>query len=401
MKYEVGQKLVVVGNLPKEYSVHKVGDIVFFNGYDKGFNGKDTILLKGGTWIYLECVEPVLETRFKVGDTVRIKEGWGNYGKLYDEVITTIKSIVGRQSYKIWDIGKTDFWYAKEKDLELVEEPQSKTEERVKPGTKVRVVKCSVNSHKGTIGIVQEKVCNPSLGKNNHYHLADEDGKHVCCADKVEIISDTPEPTHPNKCGFMGCQVYYPMREKSDGRIFRYIKAGDMVFGNERYLAKWDDSSPSKFEEESEVNNKIMAVTIGEKYIPKNPIGCGLYETEPNPAYIIITEILSSRMIRYDIYDKNGNKTESCNCFTEDDLEPYPPIGHKKGLMKTLSIMAAKLVDSDVKAFVEAGILDSELTITEVGRDFVLTQVLNDNKTKYATEARKVIAEEKKTKEGK
>lgn len=155
-------------------------------------------------------------------------------------------------------------------------------------------------------------------------------------------------------------------------------------------------------EEESEVSTKTMAIKIGEKYVPMAGANCGIYNNQSNAAYIIITaKDDDDSGLEYDIYDKNDNRLSDCEyCFKAWQLEPYRP-GHKKGLMKTLSIMAAKLLDADTKSFVEAGILDSELKITEEGRDFVLTQVLNDNKAKYASEARKIVAEEKKAKEGK
>lgn len=304
---------------------------------------------------------------------------------------------------------------------------------KYKINDKVKVITQEESSDKPYIGKTYkvEKAFSCGVGKRGYYLKGISslsvlrDRLHFHEAQLEPYLEATPpEPTHPNKCNFMGCQVCYPIREEpkkddsdyqfypldsyssfpvapSDGRIFHYVKAGAMIFGNERYLARWGDTSNEKSEEESEVNNKTMALIIGEKYVPSKGASCGnFYSNAVGAVYVVITN--TDGFCGYDIYDKDDNKLTNCvGCFNEINLEPYSPTGHKKGLMKTLSIMAAKLVDSDVKAFVEAGILDSELTITEVGRDFVLTQVLNDNKTKYATEARKTIAEEKKTKEGK
>lgn len=153
------------------------------------------------------------------------------------------------------------------------------------------------------------------------------------------------------------------------------------------YLSDWSDTTQEK-PKQKEVKNKTMTLIEGDRYrvITRN-------------AFFEVGEIVTLR---------NNDGSERCkwdngseNYWIDNDcFEHISQNVHKKGFMKKLSIMATKLVDADVKAFVEAGILDSELNITEEGRDFVLTQVLNDNKAKYATEAKKLVADARKEKKG-
>lgn len=66
-----------------------------------------------------------------------------------------------------------------------------------------------------------------------------------------------------------------------------------------------------------------------------------------------------------------------------------------QSIMTKLTTIAKKLLDADTKALVKAGILDSELQITEDGEKFLLAQYLTDNKKALATEAQKIIDEQK------
>lgn len=443
MKYKINDKVKVITQeessdkpyIGKTYEVEKAFSCSVSKGgyYLKGISSLS--VLRDRLHFHEAQLEPVLETKFQVGDRVKIVNACTN-PSTYNGWVGTILSInTGRHPLWVkYDDQKTIF--SAPDEVEIISDTQ--IPQRAQIGDKFKMLHDYSSLKENdlvTLTCKKDELCNhSSRGSHSTYnHYQNEQGEwEPLNDDEVEpyLEATPPEPTHPNKCGFMGCRVYYSMREEpkkddsdyqfypldsyssfpvnpSDDRMFHYVKAGAMIFGNERYLASWDDFSNEKYPkeyksgEESGVNNKNMALIIGEKYVPKDRTECRSYDAESDPAYIIITKIFSSGTLYYDIYDKDGNEVDKCNCFTKDNLVPYSPTGHKKGLMKTLSIMAAKLVDSDVKAFVEAGILDSELNITEVGCDFVLTQVLNDNKTKYATEARKIIAEEKKTKEGK
>lgn len=66
-----------------------------------------------------------------------------------------------------------------------------------------------------------------------------------------------------------------------------------------------------------------------------------------------------------------------------------------KRTMNGLSTIAKKLLDSDTRAFVKAGILDESLEITSKGTMFLLAHYLSDNKAKLAKEARKEMREKK------
>ena len=66
------------------------------------------------------------------------------------------------------------------------------------------------------------------------------------------------------------------------------------------------------------------------------------------------------------------------------------------GYMSQLSKLAKKLLDPDTKALVKAGVLDSELDVTEEGVDFVIAFFVDQNKVELAKEARKQLREQKK-----
>jgi len=61
----------------------------------------------------------------------------------------------------------------------------------------------------------------------------------------------------------------------------------------------------------------------------------------------------------------------------------------------SLSIIAKKLFDADTRVLVKAGILDTDLSITEDGVDFVLEFLVTSFKKELADEAKKLIKEQK------
>lgn len=179
--------------------------------------------------------------------------------------------------------------------------------------------------------------------------------------------------------------------------LYEEKKWGDFPFLTDKYMniatphlyPHWFDTTQEK-PKQKEVKNKAMAKgKEGDRFRVINDD-----EDVAKGRFVYLSRDDGSTCPFFK--DESGTR----HCMYWENLEAYPGIVHTKGFMKKLSIMATKLVDADVKAFVEAGILDSELNITEEGRDFVLTQVLNDNKAKYATEAKKLVADARKEKKG-
>lgn len=309
--------------------------------------------------------------RYKIGQKVILikKHDYnsGTVGNVYE--ITGIDKNNGDYPYRI---NNAQGLYCKE--AWLVPAPESpKTDYKI--GDKVMTkTRCDKYGEIVTIkSITLGKFFTTTCGKNNGVG----GGWHCMKLDEIEPIEaeekqeDLPCPTNTT---WLGAGLFYVSGEKGSTTLrVESIK-------------------------DKEVRNKTMAVTIGGKYVPIRRDTCGTYDSYETSAYVIFDTFEGGS--EYIIYDKNGNRLDECAvCLHEEDVVAYNPVCHKKGLMKQLSIMAAKLVDADVKAFVEAGILDSELNITEEGESFVLTQVLNANKKEYAVEARKMVADAKKEKE--
>ncbi len=74
----------------------------------------------------------------------------------------------------------------------------------------------------------------------------------------------------------------------------------------------------------------------------------------------------------YGITYDDGNKGEG-------EAEYYELI-NKKGIMKTLSLMMKRLLDSDTQTLVKAGYITSDLELTEYGEDALITILFLMNK---------------------
>lgn len=70
----------------------------------------------------------------------------------------------------------------------------------------------------------------------------------------------------------------------------------------------------------------------------------------------------------------------------------------KKKVMATLSNIAKKILDPDLRALVEVGYLDSELELTDEGEEAVLELMFFANKEELAKQAKKELKERKKDK---
>lgn len=70
----------------------------------------------------------------------------------------------------------------------------------------------------------------------------------------------------------------------------------------------------------------------------------------------------------------------------------------KGGVMTKLTQLARRLLDQDVKALIEVGWVNTDLSLTGEGEQAILSWLFEQNKTDLAKEAKTILAEEKKNK---
>lgn len=140
---------------------------------------------------------------------------------------------------------------------------------------------------------------------------------------------------------------------------------------------------------------------------PRKSCGCVLLKTSFSNKitdYIILTntnsdwENTEEKWWSWDAY-KGEKRNDLSNCCAID-LSNFRKVSSANGnFMTKLTNIAKRLLDADTKALVKAGVLDSELQITEEGKQFLLAQYLIDNKPALAKEAQKIVdAQEKECK---
>ncbi len=119
-----------------------------------------------------------------------------------------------------------------------------------------------------------------------------------------------------------------------------------------------------------------------------------------------ITHIVSVDESGYESYPYKLS-FDTCRCegmFGEDELELVEedkPTFKKgdRGKMSSLSTLAKKLLDPKTKTLVKAGLLDSELELTEVGIDVLQNVLFLTYKEEMVVEARRLLKEQKKQEE--
>lgn len=418
-----GDKVKVVGNTsPTHY--YSIGDVVKVH---RTLGNRVSCIDKKGMLQTL-CVEDVelckdekKPERFKVGDTVRIiccSPGMKNdphAGKLGR--LDTVKKAQDEFVYEV----RGEHLYCMTRYVEAVEMTKE-TAYKFKVGD--RVIATGKNKNNTYKGVVTEA---------NKYHLfvlRDSDGATWECkilpdgrtatangmwdeksyldldwkADETTSLYDQMYKHAPiPKPGMIQAWTtgIHLGRDSIDTSLTKfYLDQFVDSFNRTEYPFTKDDAIKSeKSYNEGRWKKKIMAIEIGTKYGVKKGVTCAGWKPDRDKAaYIIYTDLIGEGTGMYTAYNKQGLPVNSCSmCIKAEHLVPYGSVlGHKKGIMSTLSTMASKLLDGDVKTFVEAGILDSELNITSEGRDFVLTQVLDANKKAYAIEAKKLVEAAKK-----
>jgi hypothetical protein len=68
----------------------------------------------------------------------------------------------------------------------------------------------------------------------------------------------------------------------------------------------------------------------------------------------------------------------------------------RKKIMTKVTHLAKRLLDADTRTFIKAGFIDSDLELTESGKEFLLTKYLAENKKELAKEAKEYIKEREK-----
>lgn len=289
---------------------------------------------------------------FKKGDRIRVTKGCGDneIGKTYIA--------------DLYPKGSPPYLYAKVEEgngcthyENWVLAEESKEHQNIPIGTRVRIITCSVkrqlgNAHEGKIGVVEETCVSQ---KDDHVCVADFDGKHLCCADVIEVLRDVNIHIATHRKMVL-TELEKPQQEGGEKKIMAYnYKVGDMFRVISDYAAFRKETYVTLDKDDGSIN----------PWFVDRMTGVGHYV--------------------------GWHKLELCEPITLAR-------SHKKSIMGKLSTLAAKLLDADTKTLVEAGILNSELALTDEGRDFVLTQVLNTNKKAYAAEAKSLLEEAKKNK---
>lgn len=95
------------------------------------------------------------------------------------------------------------------------------------------------------------------------------------------------------------------------------------------------------------------------------------------------------RRVYEQVYRPRRSAQEYSYRFDNSRFLPEP----KKNM--SLTTLAKKVLDSDLRAFIKAGIIDNDLEITTSGMKFLMAQYLSDNKKVLAKEARRKIREDK------
>lgn len=134
----------------------------------------------------------------------------------------------------------------------------------------------------------------------------------------------------------------------------------------------------------------------------KKSMGCGTLRDSFNggtTAYIVALGFTSdgTKINSWTAFDKNGNRVQGTCCTVEADAFRKISGGSALGgIMAKVTNLAKRLLDADTKAFIEAGVLNKDLTLTDAGREFILEDYLETNKKTLAAKAKALVVEAKK-----
>ncbi len=98
---------------------------------------------------------------------------------------------------------------------------------------------------------------------------------------------------------------------------------------------------------------------------------------------LVVTDYNDNAGIVYAM-KKHDGYTCGCTCNFYEDAKL---ITNKPGIMKKLSILLKKLVDSDTQTLIKAGYIDDKLELTEAGEQALLTILFLANKAELVTMA--------------
>ncbi len=140
-----------------------------------------------------------------------------------------------------------------------------------------------------------------------------------------------------------------------------------------------------------------MALQVGQVYsVKKERIHVCANMRDSKCTRIRITEIEYNDLFRYEFIAKDGSVCGTCKyCLSLSDLEIGPV--RQKTVMSTLTTIAKKYLDADVKAFVQLGFMSNDLELTQSGAAFVVEQLFLANKELLGKAAKKHLQELKKS----
>lgn len=142
----------------------------------------------------------------------------------------------------------------------------------------------------------------------------------------------------------------------------------------------------------------------GDKLIPINKTlnsGCGSLGDafrSGRVAYIVAQETNSDKTVitSWSAYNKEGERVMSTCCtLNVGGFKLYSNESALNNIMAKVTNLAKRLLDADTKAFIEAGVLNKDLTLTDEGRLFLEEDYLEQNKKRLATKAKALVDETK------
>jgi hypothetical protein len=137
-----------------------------------------------------------------------------------------------------------------------------------------------------------------------------------------------------------------------------------------------------------------------------------IYNLEDAPAYIKFEAVLVGDFKTFSLYNQDNvlllnteiTETEFVKnnfkefCTSDNAVEDFYKLKSKKKgktQMLKVSTMLKMILDKDTKAMVEMGYLNSELTLTEEGTDWLLAQLYGLNKAELGKVAQAELTEKK------
>lgn len=117
----------------------------------------------------------------------------------------------------------------------------------------------------------------------------------------------------------------------------------------------------------------------------------------------IVVNIPKNRFSAYTIEADNGEiyhfQEDYLKMTYDVDRSANRGVARQRNIMNTLTILAKKVIDADLRSMIKIGWLDNSLQLTQDGEDAVLAHYLSENKAAFGKMAEEALKERKKDKD--